>query len=254
MSEESTALPAPERSSLGPLAGCAVLLILLAAAAGGGWLVFQRQPAPVLETKEGRWVVSFQGLGELKLVLGPGCSDPRLTEIEDEVALAWQSEGREVLVSIHPDGEGDFFVGIESVEPGQSIILLPEGRAHIVDTTLEPLLMLRRWEGALAGGDRCVVWKYDHSSFKQPSFTEYTVDDGQDLGLQYHSDRTTGPGSAWTFSESYSNASREAHFFEGKRQATYKVVIGGKAQSATLEQTYEGGWSEGDPLPSSAGY
>ena len=133
MSEEQAALPRQERSTLGPLASCLALVILLAAAIGGGALLLRGDPAPTLSETEGVWTLSRSGRGSIQVLLGPGCSDLRLAEVEvGSFSLGWLCEGQPLSTDVNWAGEGVVFVGNELVKPGQSVLLLPNQDGNLV--------------------------------------------------------------------------------------------------------------------------
>lgn len=252
MSEEQSALPPSERSTFGPLAGCAVVALLLAVAAGGTWLLLQRKAPPVLSQLGSGATLSYEDLGSAELILGPGCSALRFAQTEDMDSLVWTYQGREVEVTVSRSDKY-LFVGHEIVKPNQTVILLPNGMCRIVDPTAKPLLKLERWEGPLGQHGRCEIWLYKHGDWKDPSFRDYLVYDGRDLGRPSSTSRSLG-SEGWSFTERFANASREGNFDTEKKHVTYELVVGGQAEEATLEQTYQGEWSAGDPLPQPAGF
>lgn len=259
MSEEQTALPREERSIAGPLGSCLVVAILLALAAGGGALFFLREPEPKLTKTGGEWSLSFEGLGSAKLVLGPGCSDLRLARKKNELgswdALVWLSEGREIEAEVTSNDQ-DLLINYEIVSPGQSVVLLPQGKCHVVDPQTKPLLKLQRWEGVLGESGRCVVWIYRHIGGKEPDFSDYLVDDGHNFGRPSSGGGMGLSNEGWGFTETYDTARRTAQFVKDKDKdhVAYELVIDGLAEAASLERTYQGEWSAGDPLPQPAGF
>lgn len=250
MSEGQTALPPERRSILGPLVSCLALVSLLAAAIAGGAFLVRGDPAPQLSESNGEWILTRAGRAPVRVLLGPGCSDLRLVETEvGDYSLAWVSEGQPLSVGANWAGEA-VFVGSELLEPGQAALLLPNQECHSVDPATKPLLQLERWEGGLGETGRCVIWLYRGNS---TPFLSYLLDDGHQLGTTQSSGHNLG-STGRSFHETYANDSRQATFPEGEDRATYVLTLGGKTQEAILEQTYEGDWSPGDPLPQAAGY
>jgi hypothetical protein len=235
-------------------AGCLVIGILLVALGAFGARRLQSSAGPTLVEDQGRASLVFEGLGSINLMPGPGCSALTLEPSWDSFKasdLAWLADGRPCQARVRlfkrfqagqPAG-WNARIGDQSLEFGQTLVLLPGGQTVPLDAdpSSGPLLDIERWEGPLANGSSCVVWVY--RPLEEGGANRYChFMDGHDLG--YSTGSSQSAGANWNVGEEYEGGTRDLVIEDGV--GTYVLRVAGKSQEVTLQRTSKASWPAPD--------
>lgn len=238
--------------------GCLVIGVLLTAA-----LVFGAREglsrAPTLAFEGPGASLVFDGIGSVEVLLGPECTDLAVEPAWDSLnhgSMSWVGAGtprrvKAAALKRYVGGEDTGYaaqIGTESVDLGESVVLLPGGDVLPVGAKAGagPLLHVERWIGPLPDGSSCEVWVYRALESRQ---RYCSFSDGHELGSRRGFSSSNSGG--WSFKDSYAEGSRELVVLDPDSGAgTYTLELGvGNFQSAQVQRGYVGTWSPGDELP-----